>query len=63
MSKSRSRPRKEELSGESDLGKMSCNSLIGGSIGHFFKFVCLNYIIVFVFDMTKSVQKSNLPTS
>lgn len=56
MSKSRSRPRKEELSGESDLGKMSCNSVTGDSIGHFFKFVCLNYIIVFVYDMTKSVQ-------
>lgn len=44
MSKSRSRPRKEELSGESDLGKMSnyCNSLTGDSIGHFLNFqVCM----------------------
>lgn len=55
MSKLRLRFWKEELFGESDLGKMSCNSLIGGSIGYFFKFVCLNYIIVFVYDMIKLV--------
>lgn len=57
MSKLRLRFWKEELFGESDLGKMSnyCNSLIGDSIGYFFKFVCLNYIIVFVYDMIKLV--------
>lgn len=55
MSKLRLRFWKEELFGESDLGKMSCNSVIGDSIGYFFKFVCLNYIIVFVYDMIKLV--------